>query len=120
MTEYMTIPKLAQKVGVSDNTVRRYTRNFRQFFRLKRFERHDKYPVEESVKLIRAINEFSRAGQPIEDVVAKLLEAGFTPAEQEQEPDRENEGQSEMMPGALRELGRIADALEKIAGKMTS
>jgi len=123
MTEYMTIPKLAQKLKLSDNTVRRYTKKYSQFFRPEIIEGWEQFPVEDSVRLIQRINTISAAGKRRADVVSQL-EQEFEVVRQ---PDPVNElgnllggnlgGTTEFGPETLTVLGRIADALEMLAGK---
>jgi len=120
--EYMTVPKLAQKLELSDNTVRRYTKNYPQFFRPEtREEGWEYFPVEESLKIIRRINEISAAGKRRNDVISEL-EKEFPvvrpPATTESappDPDNGLSGQIEFGQKSMAVLIRIADALERIA-----
>ena len=122
--EYATVPKLAQKLGLSDNTVRRYTKNYPQFFRPEtREEGWEYFPVEESLKVIRRINEISAAGKRRNDVVAELekefpvVRPIISPGQKDTAPDPDNclSGQMEFGPKSMALLIRIADALERIA-----
>ena len=63
MEEYLTIPKLARKLDLSDNTVRRYTKNYPQFFRKKWMDGWEHFPADESIRLIQKINSISAAGK---------------------------------------------------------
>ncbi|MEZ4529068.1 MAG: hypothetical protein R2941_24410 [Desulfobacterales bacterium] len=121
MTEYMTVPKLAQKLELSDNTVRRYTKNYPQFFRPEMREGWEYFPVEESLKVIRRINEISAAGKRRSEVVAEL-EKDFpvvrpvsTGEDTDSDPDGGLSGQIEFGPKSMALLIRMADALERIA-----
>jgi len=120
MSEYMTVPKLAQKLGLSDNTVRRYTKNYPQFFRPEMREGWECFPVEESLKVIQRINETSAAGKRRSEVVAELekeFPAVYPVPAETASPDPASglSGQIEFGPKSMAVLLRIADALERIA-----
>ncbi len=111
--EYMTIPKLAHKLELSDNTVRRYTKNYRKFFQGKMLNGWEQFALEPSLDLIRRINAISRAGKRRADVEAEL-KIEFEIIEVKKPKVEEDPG-----VGVDREtkelLSRIASALEKIA-----
>jgi hypothetical protein len=119
--EYMTIPKLAQKLELSDNTVRRYTKNYPQFFRKEIIDGWEQYPLEEAVALIKRINEISQAGKRRVDVLTDL-EKGFevvTPMHEkdtELDPGNGNTQIVEFGPASMAVLKRIATALEGVTG----
>ncbi len=119
----MTIPKLAQKLNLSDNTVRRYTKKYPQFFQSEIIEGWEQFPVEHSIKLIQRINDISAAGKRRAEVVAEL-EKEFEVVRQPEPMDELGKllggnlgGVTEFGPETLTVLGRIADALEALAGK---
>jgi len=120
--EYLTIPKLAQQFGLSDNTVRRYTRNYPQFFRKVIVEGMEQFEGQHSLKLVKRIKELSASGKRRHLVLADLVK--------EFEPIKEN---AEIVGSSVEDanvvqldsetvrvfrdiqqsLNRIADALEK-------
>jgi len=121
MSEYMTMPKLAQKLGLSDNTVRRYTKKYPQFFRPEIRNGWECFPVEESMKLIRRINDISAAGKRKGEVVAELekefpvVGSALPEKDTGSDQDRGLSGQIEFGPKSMAVLLRIADALERMA-----
>ncbi len=119
--DYATIPKLAQMSGLSDNTVRRYTRNYPQFFKKKMVDGWEQYPVEESLRLIQRISDVSRAGRRRVEVVADLekeFEVVTTVEEEETVNGGNGEGARvvEFGPESMAILKRIAKALESVSG----
>jgi hypothetical protein len=121
MTEYMTIPKLAQKIGLCDNTVRRYIKNYPRFFRKEIIDGWEQYPVEETLPLIKRINEISQAGKRRIDVVTDL-EKEFEVVIPMDEKDAEvtiNNNSTQVVefgPASMAVLNRIARALEAVNG----
>ena len=111
---YKTIPGLARMLNTSDATVRRYIKLYPQYFRSKKIDGWDQFPVEESLKILRRINEVSQAGQRRSEVV-KVLQAEFK--EKEAEPEDTDTDMSEVVlrvdPEVKAILERIAVALEK-------
>lgn len=121
MTEYMTIPKLAQKIGLSDNTVRRYIKNYPRFFRKEIIDGWEQYPVEETLPLIKRINEISQAGKRRIDVVADLEKEfeAVTPMDEEGAEIKNNNNSIQIVefgPASMAVLNRIAKALEAVNG----
>lgn len=114
---HMTIPKLAQELRLSDNTVRRYTKRYGQFFRREFIDGWEQYPVEETLKLVKRINEISQPGKRSSDVIAEL-EKEFSVVEVPEPEVEINAGEAggpELGPKSLELLARIASALEKLA-----
>lgn len=74
--EYMTIPKMARELDLSDNTVRRYIKRYPQFFQKTMIDRWEQYPVDPSLRLIRRISEISESGKRRSEVLA-VLESEF-------------------------------------------
>ncbi len=121
MTEYMTIPKPAQKLELSDNTVGRYTKNYSQFFRKEIIDGWKQYLVEETITLIKRINEISQAGKRRIDVLTDL-EREFeviTPVDEMEADNGNGDGNAQLVefgPASMAVLKRIANALEMVTG----
>lgn len=118
MEGYMTIPQLAREAKLSDNTVRRYVKNYGEFFQKKTIENWSQYPIVDSLKVIRRISEISTAGKRRADVVSQLKEEEFIIYEETkatEESGGNGAGQIEFGPESMKLLERIAEALEKIA-----
>lgn len=120
MTEYMTIPKLAQKLELSDNTVGRYTKNYSQFFRKEIIDGWKQYLVEETITLIKRINEISQTGKRRIDVLTDLeREFEITPVDEMEADNGNGDGNAQLVefgPASMAVLKRIANALEMVTG----
>lgn len=118
MEGYMTIPQLARKAKLSDNTVRRYVKNYGEFFQKKTIENWSQYPVVDSLKVIRRISEISTAGKRRAEVVSQLKEEEFIIYEEAKASDESGGNGAEQIefgPKSMELLERIAGALERIA-----
>lgn len=120
---YMTIPKLAVELGVSDATTRRYIKNYPQFFKSIEIDGWEQYPVEKTLKILRRIRDVSSAGQRKSEVLQILLKE-FTAEIVEEIEDEEFESESRMSggifefgPKTLAVLIDIRDSLRTIAEK---
>lgn len=117
-TEYMTIPKLAREMGISDATVRRYIRNYPRFFKPMHIDGWDQYPVDETLKILKVINENSSAGQRKGEVLPILLRE-FSVVEDSPNTDKDSVsevsgGTMELGPKTLRVLTDLSDVLTEI------
>ena len=117
-TEYMTIPKLAREMGISDATVRRYIKNYPQFFKSMPIDGWDQYPVDETLKILKVINENSSAGQRKREVLPILLRE-FSVVEDSPETDNDSlpevsKGITELGPKTLGVLTGLSDVLTEI------
>lgn len=114
--QYLTIPKLAHRCDLSDNTVRRYIKNYPQFFKREVIDGWEQYEAEYTLKLIARINKVCAAGKRRSDVVAEL-EREFETFLPEPEPPVTESGSGDNVE-LVAVLTRIADSLERIANHM--
>jgi predicted transcriptional regulator len=109
---HLTIPKLAQRCDLSDNTVRRYIKNYPQFFKSEIIDGWEQFETEYTLKLIARINEVCAAGKRRAEVVKELEKEFEVIVAEPAKPDNgavNGEG-GELVPV----LTRIAENLEKI------
>lgn len=117
--ENKTIPGLARDLDVSDATVRRYINNFPQFFHSQKIDGWDHYPVDQSLTILRRINEVSAAGQRREIVLKKLLAEFEVVVDVDQGNTIPIRGDAvEFGPRSLSALGSIVEALSNLANKI--
>ena len=113
---FMTIPKLAREIDVSDATVRRYIKNYPDYFESEEIDGWPQYPVEKTTKLLKRIGEIATAGQRRSEVLHVLeKEFDIVRSEQADFDIPAFHDQVELGPKTLALLERIASALEKIA-----
>ena len=81
--DWLSIPQVALKAGVSDNSVRRYIQRFPAFFPGRVFDGVVKYPAE-TIRIVTRVTELYKSGCGRAEVQAALAEefpATITPAE---------------------------------------
>ena len=76
MTQMMTIPKIAQTMGVSDNTIRRYIANYTEFFKPQLVDGWEQYERDEVIPVLKRIKEVSAAGRRRSEVI-QIIEKEF-------------------------------------------
>lgn len=116
--ENKTIPGLARDLDVSDATVRRYINNFPQFFHSQKIDGWDHYPVDQSLTILRRINEVSAAGQRREIVLKKLLAEFEVVVDVDQGNTIPRGDVVEFGPRSLSVLGSIVEALSNLSNKI--
>ena len=117
MEEYLTIPKIAQQLSLSDNTVRRYTKKYPQFFKKKWVDGWEHFQADETIRLVQKINDISAAGKRRSKVVAELkkeFDEIYEPVEAEDEDEVNGFEFVEFGPESMAVLNRIAGALERL------
>ena len=113
MSEYASIPMVAralyqQGIDISEQTVRRYTRNYGCFFQQVDKDGVKTVPLADSVKLVERIAQLTRAGQRKGKVIDALKAEGWEVYEEIPAPGvADSAGDSD--------LARVADALERLA-----
>lgn len=113
--EFWTIPQLANEIGVSANTVRRYLQNYGQFFRSSKMSGRIVYPKEETLIVLRRISELSGSGRRIKDVLS-TLEREFEPVSDPGEPEEIQESHRvELGPETLTVLQEIEKSLQSLS-----
>ena len=119
MSEFLTIPKLARQLNVSDNTARRHIRSYARFFKSELVDSYEQFPEKETMETLKAIIKISTAGKRKPDVIAELKKMGFEEvrsADVEDEPDYDLEsGVWELGPETLGVLREISGSLKIIA-----
>ena len=71
--QYATLPKIAKIVEMSYWAVKRYVKNYRDFFNPRIIEGWDQYPVEETVKVLKIINDYATVGKRSRIETAKAI-----------------------------------------------
>ena len=71
--QYATLPKIAKIVEISYWAVKRYVKNYSDFFKPKMIEGWDQYPIDETVKVLKIINEYANVGKRSRVETAKVI-----------------------------------------------
>lgn len=106
--DWLSIPQIAARSGVSDNTVRRYISRFPAYFAGKAFDGVTKYPSDTAVLVARisALYQTGRGRNDVEQALAEEFQATHEPM-----PDSPATTQPPA-PAALME--RMVEALEAL------
>lgn len=116
-TNFLTIPKLAQRLQISDNTVRRYVKNYPMFFDGQMIDGWEQFEEEYTLTLIKRIGEVCAAGKRRSDVIEELKKEFDVIEKQPEQPETgavNGEG-GDLVPV----LTRIAENLEKLVNHLT-
>lgn len=112
---YKTITEIAKAADVSAKTIYRYLKRYPQFFRVRQVDGFTMLPREESLLLIKRINEISRSGQR-RRVVLSQIEKEFEVVEPVQPAQPHAREKSSVPTELLYVLQEIRDELREIKG----
>lgn len=128
--KYLTIPMLAQYLKISEATVRRYIKNYSEFFESYMKNGWEYYEAEKTAKIIRTIADIGAVGRKSRIQVRSALEKEFetagdvSEAAEDSEVAESSEGHRkydkiivEFGNESMTVLKSIRDSLIKIAGK---
>jgi hypothetical protein len=103
---YLTIPQIAYDMKISESTLRRYIKNFSDFFYVHIHEGCEYYKADETMERLRVIRENSKVGKNSRERVLIALNEQFKPYEKNEFLDYEKR----MRTG----IGKITQGLEEV------
>ena len=86
MDEFMSVPKIAVKIGAVENMVRRYIARFPEFFTFRVSEGVKRYPPE-ALEVINRISELYQEGKKREEI-REALKKDFQPSKEIQKDEQ--------------------------------
>jgi len=123
--KYLTIPMLAQYLKISEATVRRYIKNYSEFFESCMKNGWEYYEAEKAAKIIRTIADIGAVGRKSRIQVRSALEKEFNRVGNDGKKEAIPECRTDQNTVNVFEFGHesmaimkdIRDALVKIAGR---